>query len=390
MKKVLYGALAFSMLFTACEKANEITDPQQSINKLSLSKQTYIIRLADGFAEDALANISDFDTRNEVAKNKILELLSNKGIAGITIEQTFNTVFVGFSASLNSIEKAAISKLPLVADIAENGTVGIDATFAAMSTSAAQETPYGIARVGYASGAGKRAWILDTGIDLDHPDLNVNTSLSRTFLTGGYTGSPDDGHGHGTHVAGTIAAKNNNIGVIGVAYDAEVVAVQVLNAAGSGDIVGVVAGMDYVAAVGLPGDVANMSLSGDANSILDYAAISAAASGVYFALAAGNEHRDANLNSPARANGLNLFTVSAMDASDRFASFSNYGASVDFCAPGVSIKSCNKNGGYRYMSGTSMAAPHVAGLLLITNGNVQTDGYVTNDRDNNPDPIAHN
>jgi len=389
MKKVLYGAMAFALLFTSCEKANDLTNPQHAISKLSLAKQTYLVRLAPGFAKESLQNITDFDARNEIAKSQIIDALSSTELASIAIEQTFNTVFVGFSAQLNAIEKEALSKLPFVADVAENGTVGIDATFAAMSSSSSQETPYGIARVGYASGAGKRAWILDTGIDLDHPDLNINTTLSRSFLTGGYLGSPDDGHGHGTHVAGTIAAKNNNIGVIGVAYDAEVVAVQVLNAAGSGDIVGVVAGMDYVAAVGLPGDVANMSLSGGANSILDYAAISAAASGVYFAVAAGNERRDADNNSPARANGLNLFTISAMDSNDRFASFSNYGAAVDYCAPGVSIKSCNKNGGYRYMSGTSMATPHVAGLLLITNGNLQTDGYVTNDIDNNPDPIAH-
>lgn len=381
--------MAFALLFTSCEKANDLTNPQHAISKLSLAKQTYLVRLAPGFAKESLQNITDFDARNEIAKSQIIDALSSTELASIAIEQTFNTVFVGFSAKLNTIEKEALSKLPFVADVAENGTVGIDATFAAMSSSSSQETPYGIARVGYASGAGKRAWILDTGIDLDHPDLNVNTTLSRSFLTGGYTGSPDDGHGHGTHVAGTIAAKNNNIGVIGVAYDAEVVAVQVLNAAGSGDIVGVVAGMDYVAAVGLPGDVANMSLSGGANSILDYAAISAAASGVYFAVAAGNERRDADNNSPARANGLNLYTISAMDSNDRFASFSNYGAAVDYCAPGVSIKSCNKNGGYRYMSGTSMATPHVAGLLLITNGNLQTNGYVTNDRDNNPDPIAH-
>jgi subtilisin family serine protease len=390
MKKVFFSILAFSMLFTACEKAEEMTEHKQYINKLGLKKQTYIIRLADGFAKEALANVSDFDARNEIAHDQILQLLNKEGIVGLSIEQTFNTVFVGFSATITEIEKAALTKLALVADIAENGTVGIDASSIAMSTAAAQETPYGITRVGSASGAGKRAWVLDTGIDLDHPDLNVNTILSRTFLTGGYTGSPDDGHGHGTHVAGTIAAKNNNIGVVGVAYDAEVVAVQVLNASGSGDIVGVVAGMDYVAAVGLPGDVANMSLSGDANSILDYAAISAAASGVYFAIAAGNERRDANLNSPARANGLNLFTISAMDSNDKFAWFSNYGTSVDFCSPGVGTKSTYRNGGYATMSGTSMAAPHVAGLLLITNGNLQTDGYVINDRDNNPDPIAHN
>ena len=112
--------------------------------------------------------------------------------------------------------------------------------------------------------------------------------------------------------------------------------------------------------------------------------------GFLIAIAAGNDGVDANNTSPARANGPNLYTVSAMDENDIYASFSNHGnPPVDFCAPGVDIYSTYTNNGYSTLSGTSMAAPHVAGLLLITNGNLNTDGYVVNDPDGNADPIAH-
>ncbi len=130
-----------------------------------------------------------------------------------------------------------------------------------------------------------------------------------------------------------------------------------------------------------------MSLGGGVSSTLDNAVIAASNTGVKFALAAGNESDDAANHSPARANGPNIFTISAMDINDNFASFSNFGAGVDFAAPGVSILSTWKGGGYNTISGTSMATPHVCGLLLL--GNVGTDGFVKNDPDGNPDPIAH-
>ena len=109
-----------------------------------------------------------------------------------------------------------------------------------------------------------------------------------------------------------------------------------------------------------------------------------------FALAAGNDTADAGNSSPARANHPNIFTVSAIDSSDNFAWFSNYGnPPVDFAAPGVGISSTAKGGGTVIYSGTSMAAPHVAGLLLLMGTSLDTDGTAHNDPDGNPDPIAH-
>lgn len=247
-----------------------------------------------------------------------------------------------------------------------------------------QETPWGIARVnGGAPGTFATAWVIDSGIQLDHPDLNVDIARSASFVRG----DAGDQNGHGTHVAGTIAAYDNNIGVIGVAPGAPVVAVRVLDRRGSGSTSGVVAGIDYVAQYGQPGDVANMSLGGGASDALDAAVVGAAAGGVRFALAAGNESDNANNHSPARANGTNVYTISAFSVGDNFASFSNYGnPPVDYAEPGVSIKSTWTGSGYNTISGTSMATPHFAGILL--QGPVGNGGRVNGDPDGNADTIG--
>jgi subtilisin family serine protease len=196
-----------------------------------------------------------------------------------------------------------------------------------------------------------------------------------------------DENGHGTHVAGTIAAINNSIGVVGVAPGAPVVAVRVLNKRGSGSNSGVIAGVDYVSQTAAPGDVANMSLGGGISQALDDAVAAAAAKGIRFALAAGNDAANANGSSPARVNGPNIYTVSAFGQGDVFASFSNFGnPPVDYAEPGVGILSTWLAGGYNTISGTSMATPHLAGLLLV--GPIRSGGTVIGDRDGNPDVIG--
>lgn len=259
-----------------------------------------------------------------------------------------------------------------------------------------QSIPWGVARVGGGANTGTatgKAWVIDTGIDLDHPDLNVDVANSRNFSSGP---SPDDGHGHGTHVAGTIAARaDNNIGVVGVTPGATVVAVRVLNNAGSGSNSDVIAGVDYVAGAAGGIGVANMSLGGGVSSALDNAVIAAAATGVKFALAAGNESESATNHSPARANGPNVYTVSSFakgasesDTIDPWSSFSNFGnPPIDFAEPGSSILSTYKGGGYATMSGTSMATPHLAGILLTRSTPAQTT-TVDGDPDGNPDKIG--
>lgn len=256
------------------------------------------------------------------------------------------------------------------------------------TSSPSQAVPWGIDRV--KGGIGRRctgsAWVIDTGIDQTHPDLNVDTERSRNFVSSGVP-KVTDGNGHGTHVAGTIGAKNNDIGVVGVCPGALVIGLRVLNDRGSGTWSDVLAGIDWVGAQGNSEDVANMSLGGGYSQAINEAVISAS-SQVKFALAAGNEATNASTRSPASAEGSNIFTVSAMDGGDNFAiSFSNYGnPPIDYAGPGVGVLSTYKGGSYKTLSGTSMAAPHVAGVLLL--GGCVSGGTVKGDRDQTADTIC--
>jgi subtilisin family serine protease len=312
------------------------------------------------------------------------------------LRHVFTQAIRGFSANVPPQAAARIAANEGVAYYEGNGVAYIVAPLQSSGRGGAkpgdtaeppQETPWGVTRVGGAqSGAGKHAWIIDTGIDLDNPDLKVGSGAN--FARGR---SADDGNGHGTHVAGTVAALNNTIDVVGVAAGATVHPVRVLDNNGFGTIDAVIAGVDYVAGAADPtrGDCANMSLgaSGHFQSLHD--AVSAAADkGVRFAIAAGNASTSALGSEPAHVEHANVYTVSAIDGGDVFASFSNYGnPPVDFAAPGVGILSTRRGGGITTMSGTSMAAPHVCGLLLL--GDLNTNGFASGDPDNNPDLIAH-
>ncbi len=360
----------------------------------------YIVTFSDDYlSESRFRNVSSLEGRKAVVLESAQSLLSDLRVRTETIERTYGKAIKGFageftveeinrlkkSRSIKSIEPDRIVMLapPPGKGPGNGGGDGGDGGGASSQT-----TPWGITRVGGAGdGTGKTAWVLDSGIDVDHEDLNVDVSRGFTAFTKGKDANFNDGNGHGTHVAGTIAALNNNVGVIGVAAGAMVVPVKVLDSRGSGSYSGVIDGVDHVAAYGSSGDVANMSLGGPPSPALDAAVQTAAQTGVKFALAAGNESTDANNSSPARANGANIYTVSASDINDNFASFSNYGnPPVDICAPGVAINSTWKGGGYNSISGTSMASPHVAGILLL--GNLNTSGTVSGDPDGNADDIA--
>ena len=233
-----------------------------------------------------------------------------------------------------------------------------------------QSTPWGVDRIdadlawpGGNTGAGVDVAILDTGIDSDHPDLAVIDGVN-------YSGSVDkdgstnpahwkDGHGHGTHCAGIVAALNNDVGVVGVAPGARLHAVKVLADTGLGYTSDVIQGLDWCAANHV--HVASMSLGGGGSKSLENACDAAFAAGVLLVAAAGNY--SGPVGYPAAYPS--VIAVSATDDKDKLASFSNFGPEIELAAPGVRIYSTYKDGSYTYMSGTSMACPHVTGAAAL-------------------------
>jgi subtilisin family serine protease len=219
--------------------------------------------------------------------------------------------------------------------------------------------------------------VLDTGIDLNHPDLNVYRNVS--FIPGGKTG--DDDNGHGTHVAGIAAAKENGKGVIGAAPGARLWSVKVCDKAGECKVSDMIKGIEYITQHANEIDVVNISVETPLSPALNRAISASVKAGVTYVVAAGNYGHDASTTSPA--SDPDVITVSAIGDSDgkcgatgpalkehnvtddSFAYFSNFGPSVTIAAPGVDILSTYLKGGYAIDSGTSMAAPSVAGAAAL-------------------------
>lgn len=389
-----FAGVAVCLLASSCQRNGVVeTETITSQSEMDIPPAgtpvpgRYIVVLED---DASIASIDNYDVATDRMKLNAAGLLGKYNIGADKIDHVYSNVLQGFSANLSIDEYSRLVKDARVKYIEQDTYVSLLANDGKSTEITAQTVPYGIARVGSADGTGKVAWIIDTGIQLNHPDLNVDANRSKSFLSGGGSNkSANDQNGHGTHVAGTVAAKNNTEGVIGVAWNATVIAVRVLDRNGSGTTSGVIQGVDYVGANGKAGDAANMSLGGGASSTLDNAVINASNKGIFFALAAGNSSADANNSSPARANGSFIYTVSAIDINDVFASFSNFGnPPIDFAAPGVSVTSTWIGSGYRTISGTSMASPHICGVLLLRQGSPATSGFAINDPDGNPDPIG--
>jgi subtilisin family serine protease len=213
------------------------------------------------------------------------------------------------------------------------------------------------------TGSGVNSYIIDTGILLSHNDFGGRAVSGFTSIADG--NGTNDCNGHGTHVAGTVGGAT-----WGVAKATKLVAVRVLDCGGSGTWSGVIAGMDWVTANHVKPAVANMSLGGGANSSVDQAAANMIAAGVATAIAAGNgnqggREQDACKYSPARVE--TAMTIGATTKTDSKTSWSNYGSCVDFFAPGAGITSAwyTSNTATNTISGTSMAAPHVAGVAAL-------------------------
>lgn len=228
--------------------------------------------------------------------------------------------------------------------------------------------------------------VIDTGVDYTHPDLKAQMDVNAAELAGkagvdddmnGYVddiygydfankdGDPQDGHGHGTHCAGVIGASHNSIGVAGVMAEVKMVGIKFLSDAGSGETIDAIASIDYAIKRGV-NVMSNSWGGGDKEQSLQDAITSAEAAGIVFVAAAGNEsaNNDSTASYPANYDVSNVISVGSITSSGTKSSFSNYGLkTVHVTAPGSSILSTYKKGGYTSMSGTSMATPHVAGVV---------------------------
>lgn len=282
-----------------------------------------------------------------------------EAVAGQAVTRTFEAALTGFVAELDPAAAAALASDPRVEFVER------DLPVSALATQSG--APWGLDRIDQRTGtdgaftysttaSGVTAYVIDTGIRTGHADFGGRATNGFDA----FGGDGEDCNGHGTHVAGTVGGAT-----YGVAKGVRLVGVRVLDCEGSGFNSGVIAGVDWVTANASGPSVANMSLGGGASSALDAAVRNSIASGVTYAVAAGNEDQDACNVSPSRT--AEALTVGATDTSDRRASFSNYGACVDLFAPGVGIRSAwyTGNTATASISGTSMASPHVAGAAAL-------------------------
>ena len=365
----------------AKEKASEVVEAKKE--EIAAARVARALAKVKGAEEDCLEFIADptqgtgdcevkrYVVRFQNGVDPDFQVRGMKAIK-IPVDKTLKGVFNGAVASLNANQLRALVNSGKIRSVEEDFEVRLSTT----QTNAV----WGLDRVDQAGlplsttytsadqGAGVTAYVVDTGVLTTHQEFAGRTEAGYTAISDGRGAL--DCNGHGTHVAGTIAGAS-----YGIAKAATVVPVRVLDCNGSGYLSSVISGLDWVAQNSPPGApaVVNLSLGGGVSSSLDSAVENLVSRGMTVVVAAGNSAINACEASPARTPG--ALTVAASDINDRFASFSNFGSCVDMVAPGVAVTSAwiTDNASTAVLSGTSMASPHVAGLVavLMTNGYLQ-------------------
>jgi len=356
-------ALAFLSALAGCEAmsnpAQQTPDTGSRTAAAEAVPGQYIVVLQDNVANPAT-----------VARDLV-------NASGGSLLRVYSSALKGFAARLSAAAATALGSKPLVASVEPDQVMRADVT----QSMDANGDPWGLDRIDQgalplsrtytytSTGAGVHAYIIDTGIWTLHPEFGGRAN--NVFDAYGATG--EDCNGHGTHVSGTIGAAT-----YGVAKGVSLHGVRVLSCAGLGLNSDVIAGVDWVSANHVNPAVANMSLGGGKSPALDQAVTSLWNSGVFLAVAAGNDNVDACTESPSGAPS--VFTVAASTKTDAKASYSNWGTCVEAYAPGSAIVSTYLAGTTMSLSGTSMATPHVVGVAALykaTNGN-QPSGTVAN------------
>jgi hypothetical protein len=362
--------------------------PGEFIVKIKSSTIVPLIQQVKDVSKDRAVNYKNASALRTRSESQLAELAKRYGVqpAGLFVDATVAMYLTKISDDLAK----RIAQDPAVESVSPNFLYRIPKlpmenppVISTQQTSCAVKSAGG-----QVNGATKATWIwiLDTGIDTDHPDLNVQTdaTYAKSFIPGE---TIEDGGGHGTHVAGIAAAKNNLFGVVGVSSGAMVVPVKVLNNAGDGTFASLLSGLNHVASQDIPGDVVNMSIGTDpisncenCNTAIRDAMRNLGAAGTFVVVAAGNngDCSGSVKSLPGCVNGTNVLTVGSMTCEKTCSGFSNWGnPSVDWVAVGSGVYSTYKDGGYATMSGTSMATPVVSGIIHARGGIPLSAGTIT-------------